>query len=149
MIDGGYWLEPPSPEAELALVACGPVLPEVIEAHDQLSEDLPGTGLLVVTSIDRLHRGWVESRRHTPRSERSHVEQLLGQLPGTAGLVSVLDAHPSSLSWLGSVSRHRVLPLGVDQFGQSGDIPDLYRTYQLDSASIVDAAARLCLDANQ
>ena len=149
VIDGGYWLEPPSPEAELALVACGPVLPEVIEAHDQLSEDLPGTGLLVVTSIDRLHRGWVESRRHTPRSERSHVEQLLGQLPGTAGLVSVLDAHPSSLSWLGSVSRHRVLPLGVDQFGQSGDIPDLYRTYQLDSASIVDAAARLCLDANQ
>jgi pyruvate dehydrogenase E1 component len=38
-----------------------------------------------------------------------------------------------------------VVPLGVDHFGQSGDIPDLYRVYGLDAEAIIDAAARACL----
>ena len=43
--------------------------------------------------------------------------------------------------------RHRSSPLGVDRFGQSGDIPDLYRAYGLDADAIVGAAARLCVRA--
>jgi pyruvate dehydrogenase E1 component len=54
----------------------------------------------------------------------------------------VLDGHPLTLSWLGSVRGQRVVPLGIESFGQSGDIPDLYRTYKLDAAAIVDAVAR-------
>jgi pyruvate dehydrogenase E1 component len=49
------------------------------------------------------------------------------------------------LSWLGAVGRNVVVPLGVDQFGQSGDIPDLYRVYGLDRDAIIDAAARAVL----
>ena len=49
-----------------------------------------------------------------------------GCFPSSAGLITVVDAHPATLSWLGAVDRHRVIPLGVDRFGQSGDIPDLY-----------------------
>ncbi len=64
----------------------------------------------------------------------------------SAALVSVIDAHPATLSWLGAVAQHRIYPLGVDRFGQSGDIPDLYRAYGLDSDSILDAAARACLE---
>ena len=60
--------------------------------------------------------------------------------------MTVLDGHPATLSWLGSVARHRVVALGVDRFGQSGDIPDLYREYGLDVQAIVDAAARTRLD---
>jgi hypothetical protein len=37
--------------------------------------------------------------------------------------------------------------LGVDRFGQSGDIPDLYRAYGIDTDAILDAAARACLTA--
>ena len=37
----------------------------------------------------------------------------------------------------------RVSPLGVDRFGQTGDLPDLYRAYRLDADAIVDAAAEL------
>jgi pyruvate dehydrogenase E1 component len=44
------------------------------------------------------------------------------------------------------VARHRVVALGVDRFGQSGDIPDLYHEYGLDSQAIIAAAARACLD---
>ena len=67
---------------------------------------------------------------------------LLAPLSRDARLVTVLDGHPLALSWLGSVRGQRVVPLGIESFGQSGDIPDLYRAYGLDSAAIVDAVAR-------
>src|SRR5262249_11103302 len=51
---GGYWLKEPGPNAEVALVASGAVVSEAVEAHSQIVEDLPGAGLLVVTSADRL-----------------------------------------------------------------------------------------------
>jgi len=141
VLAGGYWLEPPSAAADLAIVACGAVLPEAIEAHRQLSEDLESVGLLVVTSPDRLERDWRAAL--TSSAGDSHAERLLDRLPRTAGIVSVLDGHPATLSWLGAVKQHRVLPLGVDRFGQSGDIPDLYRVHGLDADAILGAAAKL------
>ena len=74
--------------------------------------------------------------------EPSPVERLLAPLSRDARLVTVLDGHPLALSWLGSVRGQRVVPLGIESFGQSGDIPDLYRTYRLDTAAIIDAVAR-------
>ncbi|MCR6678902.1 hypothetical protein NVV43_25710, partial [Escherichia marmotae] len=55
---GGYWLREPADGAEAAIVAMGAVLPEALAAWDELSADLPGLGLLAVTSPDLLHRGW-------------------------------------------------------------------------------------------
>jgi pyruvate dehydrogenase E1 component len=113
-----------------------------MEAHRHIAEDVAGAGLLVVTSPDLLHRGWRAAQKaQTPGA--SHVERLLAPLAGGAGLVTVLDGHPATLSWLGAVRRHRVLALGVDRFGQSGDIVDLYRAYGIDADAIVEAAARL------
>ena len=143
IIEGGYWLAPPADGAELAVVASGAVLPEAIEAHRQIAEDIPGAGLLVVTSAARLHQAWMRSERSGAHDGRPHAARLLRPLSPDAGLVTVLDGHPATLSWLGSVGRQRVLPLGVDRFGQSGDIPDLYRAYGLDVDAILDAAARL------
>ena len=148
IVEGGYWLVPPAAGAELAIVVTGPVVAEAVEAHRQILEDIPGAGLLVVTSAERLHRGWMRSTR-TGDTEESHLRQLLRPLAPAAGLVTVLDGHPATLSWLGSVGRHRVVPLGVTRFGQSGDIPDLYRAYGLDVDAILDAAARLCLTSEQ
>ena len=99
---------------------CGAIVPEAIEAHRQIAEDIPGAGLLVVTSPDRLHRGWVGSQGHAPRVA-SHVPHraLLGQLDAGAGLVTVLDGHPATLSWwalsrpCGDAARRRgVRPVG-------------------------------------
>ena len=81
----------------------------------------------------------------TGDAARAHVRRLLQPLAPHAGLVTVLDGHPATLSWLGSVGRHRVLPLGVTRFGQSGDVQDLYHAYELDADAIVNAAARLCV----
>jgi pyruvate dehydrogenase E1 component len=61
------------------------------------------------------------------------------------GLRAFLDGSPSALSWLGSVRGQRVRALGVERFGQAGDLVDLYRTYRLDLDAILDAAADLAL----
>jgi pyruvate dehydrogenase E1 component len=70
---------------------------------------------------------------------------VLAELDPGAGLVTVLDGHPATLSWLGAVRGHAVIPLGVESFGQSGDINDLYRIYGLDADAILGAVARLLL----
>ncbi|HWK43764.1 MAG TPA: 1-deoxy-D-xylulose-5-phosphate synthase N-terminal domain-containing protein [Stellaceae bacterium] len=141
VIGGAYWLRPPAPGAELAIAFMGAVAEEAIAAHAAVLEDIPGAGLLAITSADRLHADWLAARgrgQGTP----SRIERLLAPLAPRAALVTVLDGHPATLSWLGSVAGHRIQPLGVDHFGQSGDIPDLYRTYGLDADAILDAAAR-------
>ncbi|MBM3585090.1 MAG: transketolase [Alphaproteobacteria bacterium] len=140
--DGGLWLVPPATGAELAIVAMGAVTPEAIAAHRLLIEDVPGAGLLSVTSADRLYAGW---RRSMSERTDSHVARLLAPLAPDAALVTVHDGHPATLSWLAAVGRHAVHPLGVDHFGQSGDIEDLYAAYGLGVNAIVDAAAAALL----
>ncbi len=38
-----------------------------------------------------------------------------------------------------------MMALGPDHFGQSGDITDLYREYEVDAAAIIDACAEAIL----
>lgn len=147
-LKGGYWLRPPGPDAEAAIVYTGVVAPEALAAWEQLVPDIPGLGLLAVTSPDLLHRGW--SARHAASwnggiDAACHAETLLSALRPDAGLITVLDGAPAALSWLGGVKGMRVSPLGTDRFGQTGDLPDLYRTYRLDADAIVEAAAELFL----
>jgi pyruvate dehydrogenase E1 component len=142
IIGGGYWLREPGPDCELTIAYCGAVAPEALAAWEALREDLPQVGLLAVTSPDRLHRQW---RAAAADGKPGMAGRLLDRLRPDAAIVTVSDSHPATLSWLGSVGRHAVVPLGVDRFGQSGDIPDLYRYYGIDQEAIIDAAARACL----
>ena len=116
ILEGGYWLIEPGPGTDLAIVACGPVVAEAIEAHGQLAEDFPDAGLLVVTSPDLLQRGWRRSMQ--AGAPAAHIDRLLSALPERAGLVTVIDGHPATLAWLAAVRRHRIVPLGVERFGQ-------------------------------
>ncbi len=112
------------------------------------SEEETGAGLLAITSPDRLHAGWLaalRARRAGDRTASSHVERILAPLARDAALVTVLDGHPAAHAWLGAVRGQRVVPLGADHFGQSGDIPDLYREYGLDADAILDACAQALL----
>lgn len=148
VIAGGYWMVPPAEGARIAIAFQGPVAPEAMAAFETLRAEEPGAGLLAVTSPDRLHQGWLESRRAArrgPGAAPSHVERLLAPLAPGAGLVTVLDGHPAALDWLGAVRGMRVAALGVDRFGQAGDIPALYAEYGLDEAAILDACAELLL----
>jgi pyruvate dehydrogenase E1 component len=148
VIAGAHWVRPPAPGARIAIGYQGPVAPEAEAAFAELAAEEPGAGLLAITSPDRLHAGWLDalrSRRAGQRDALSHVEKILAPLAPGAALVTVLDGHPAAHSWLGAVRGQRVFPLGPDHFGQSGDIPDLYREYGLDTDAILDACAQALL----
>ncbi|MBR0682806.1 transketolase [Roseomonas eburnea] len=143
IVAGGYWLRPPGPNCEVAIAYAGAVAPEAIAAAGLLGEHRRDVGVLAVTSPDRLFAGWraaEAARMAGDATAPSHVERLLRPLPRHCCLVTVTDAHPAGLGWLGSVEGHRVKALGVDAFGQSGSIAELYDTYGLDTAAILRAA---------
>ena len=143
VIAGGYWLRRPHAATRVAIAYCGAIAPEAMLAVRHLGEASPNVALLAVTSPDRLHAGWTaasRARREGRPAEPSHAETLLAQLPVGATLVTVIDGHPLTLSWLGSVRRHRTAALGVEHFGQSADLPDLYRLCGIDADAIVAAA---------
>ncbi len=148
IIKGGYWIRKPEPETRIVIVYAGAVAPEALRAHAVVAEDFPDAAVLAVTSADRLYRGWQRLLRgngHAPR-RTSHVQGLLAEVAADARLVTVIDAHPATLSWIGAVCGQRVYPLGVDGFGQSGNLVDLYRHHGIDADAIVAACAAACLE---
>jgi pyruvate dehydrogenase E1 component len=143
IVDGAYWLREPGPNCQVVVAYTGTVAPEAIQAIGLMAEDRRDVGLLAITSADRLNAGWTAACRARERGlvhARSHIERLFAGLPRHCGIVSVLDGHPATLAWLGAVHGHRVRPLGVEHFGQTGSIEDLYRHYGIDAHAIIAAA---------
>jgi pyruvate dehydrogenase E1 component len=146
IVDGAYWQRPPGPNCQVVVAYTGAVVPEAIQAVGLMAEDRRDVGLLAVTSADRLNAGWTAAQRARERGlvhARSHIEKLMADVPSHCGIVTVLDGHPATLAWLGAVRGHRVRALGVEHFGQTGSIPELYRHYGIDANAIVAAAAAL------
>jgi pyruvate dehydrogenase E1 component len=146
IVDGAYWLRKPGPNAQVVVAYMGAIAPEAIQAVGLMAEDRRDVGLLAVTSADRLNAGWTAAQRARERGlvhARAHIERLLDEVPADCGLVTVLDGHPATLSWLGAVHGHRVRGLGVEHFGQTGSLPDLYRHYGIDANAIIAAAQAL------
>ncbi|MFY9696440.1 MAG: transketolase [Xanthobacteraceae bacterium] len=143
IVDGAYWLREPGPNCQVVVAFSGAVAPEAISAVGLMAEDRRDVGLLAVTSADRLNAGWTAACRARERGlvhARAHIERLFANLPRHCGIVSVLDGHPATLGWLGAVAGHRVRPLGVEHFGQTGSIAELYRAYGIDANAIIAAA---------
>ena len=149
-IDGGYWLRKPGPNCSVVIAYQGAVADEAIAAAGMIGEHRRDVGVLSVTSADRLNAGWTAAQRDRARGNaqaRSHVESLLGELPPHCTLVTAIDGHPATLSWLGAVAGHRVIPHGVEHFGQTGTIGDLYRHFGLDRESLAQAVTHLTVGA--
>ncbi len=150
VVAGAHWISPPAPGAGLAIAYQGAVAAEAEQAFAQLLDEVPGAGLLAITSPDRLYAGWRSAQRERRRGEAaiSHIEKILSPLAPAAAIVTVLDGHPAAHSWLGAVRGQRVMALGPDHFGQSGDVSDLYHVYEVDAAAILDACAEALLGKN-
>ena len=143
VIDGAYWMRPPGPNCALVIAYQGAVAQEAIEAAGKLAGHHRDVAVLAVTSADRLNAGWTAAQRDRARGNRAaicHVERLFADLPAHAAILTVIDGHPATLSWLGAVAGHRTIPLGVEHFGQTGTIADLYRHFGIDAASIAKSA---------
>jgi len=151
VLAGAYRLVPapaPDPGGQPAplvrLVASGAVLPEVVAAAAELAGEGVRAEVLEVTSLSRLYRGWRGALRAGVRSARepgaAHIDRLLGSEQPDAPLVTVHDAASHAMAWLGSVTGAPVVPLGVDAFGESGRIPELYDAFELSTGHVVTAA---------
>ncbi|MGI8794102.1 MAG: transketolase-like TK C-terminal-containing protein, partial [Acidimicrobiales bacterium] len=145
VLAGGYELSPAPVGTGPAMRLCGSgaVIPEVLAAAEMLAEEGIQAQVIDITSLDRLYREWQRSLRSQVRGSaaaQSHVATLLGGEHARAPIVTVHDAASHSMAWLGSVWGSVVVPLGVDEFGQSGTVQDLYRVNDIDADSIVNAA---------
>jgi pyruvate dehydrogenase E1 component len=145
VLAGAYVLRPPAREGfALTMLASGPVMPEVLAAADEMEEEGLAVTVIDVTSLDRLYREWREGLAEASRSARSsvpsgHLERLLRAAGSGAPVVTVHDAATHSMAWVGSVLGQVIVPVGVDSFGESGTIEEVYRLFGLDNAGIVNA----------
>ena len=141
VLEGGYWMIPPSNDATHVLVAMGVVVPEAIAAQQELARSGPAPGLLVVTSPDQLFRQWCGRTGTKNRTTRAQTVRphLLDCLAPDTTLLTVLDGHPLTLAWLGGADGFRIRPLGVSKFGMSGYLSEIYREQGIDAAAIVEA----------
>ncbi len=136
IVAGGYWLVPPRADTRIAIVYAGAVAPEAMAAQRRLDADGHAAAVLAVTSIGRLYADWQEN------GTRSRITRLLADLAPGARIVTVLDGHPAALTWLAAARGNPLRSLGVSSFGQSADVPDLYRRHGIDADAIVAAATQ-------
>lgn len=124
------------------LASTGAVMPEVLEASAELAEEGIAAHVIDITSADRWYRAWQRTLRQGVRTATtpSVPGALRGAFPDRAPIVTIHDGASHSLAWLGSVMGVCAVSLGVDSFGQSGTVPDLYQLFDLTPGSIVNAA---------
>ncbi|MEV4494241.1 pyruvate dehydrogenase [Micromonospora arborensis] len=124
------------------LAASGAVLPEVLTAAAELAEEGIAAHVVDVTSLDRLYRAWQRTLRQGVRT--ATVPSVPGALRSAFAdrvpVVTVHDAASHAMAWLGSAVGAPAVPLGVDEFGQSGSVTELYELHDLLPGSIVNAA---------
>lgn len=148
VLAGGYRLvdasayDLPAGSPTVHLVGSGAVLPEVLAAAAELAEEGIVAHVVDVTSLDRLYKAWQRTLRQGVRT--ATAPSIPGALrtcfPDRAPLVTVHDAASHAMAWLGSALGVPAVSLGVDAFGQSGTVHDLYAAHDLDPGSIVNAA---------
>ncbi|HEY0701017.1 MAG TPA: transketolase C-terminal domain-containing protein [Micromonospora sp.] len=134
--------DPDVPVPTVHLVSSGATLPEVLAAAEELAGEGIAANVVDVTSLDRLYTAWRDSLRHSVRT--ATVPAAPGVLRTVfrepAPVVTVHDAASHAMAWLGSALGVPCVPLGVDQFGQSGSVRELYELHDLLPGSIVNAA---------
>ena len=147
VVAGGFRLREPAQSVEdrVILAGCGAIMPELLRAADQLSEeeDVEAT-VLCLSSPDLLYRGWRAAsirplRSGEPRGS-SHLESLVTPEERGLPVVTVIDGASHALAWLGSALGTRCVPLGVDEFGQTGSQRELYAEYGIDAEAVTTAA---------
>ena len=151
VLAGGYRLVEPDPSLpadapRVLLASCGAVLPEAVHAARLLAEEGIAATVVDLTSPDRLYRNWRGELQTAARAARPAdldslaIAALIRPDERRTPIVTVHDAASHSLAWLGSVFGQRTTPVGVDAFGQSGAIVELYEVFDLLPEQIANAA---------
>ena len=143
IVNGGYWLRNSGEQLDFVIICTGVIVGEVMNCLNILKEENLNIGVFVATSPDQLFRDWMKSSKSS--NYRSHLEKKLTNINVKTPIITLIDGHPSTLSWVGSVKGQKVIPLGVNYFGQSGELNEVYSFNEIDLNSIVDRIARIIL----
>jgi pyruvate dehydrogenase E1 component len=138
---GGYLLRPAGSPPRLTLVGVGAVMPEVIGAAEDLARAGLGCDVVCLTSPDLVFRA-LQARQGMLAGDHTILDQVF-PVDRVAPIVAVLDGHPHTLSFLSAIRGAPIACLGVSDFGQSGDVQDLYRHFGIDKDTIAGAAIDL------
>jgi pyruvate dehydrogenase E1 component len=141
VLAGGYRLRTASRPPAVALVVVGALVPEAIAAGDELQSAGIPCDVVCLTSPDLIFRA-LQARQGLGDGDDAILEELF-PADRVAPIVSVLDGHPHTLSFLSAIRCTGIACLGVSSFGQSGDVEDLYRHFGIDADTIVGAAVDL------
>jgi pyruvate dehydrogenase E1 component len=138
---GGYLLRTCKGRPSVTIVGVGAVMVEALAAADELLAGGVGADVVCLTSPDLVFRA-LRTRDGLCRGESGVLDHIFPP-QRAAPLVTVLDGHPHTLAFLAAVRNQPITTLGVDGFGQSGEIEDLYRLFRIDTDTIVGAAIDL------
>ena len=139
IIKGCYWLYKPKTSQPIILICTGVMIGEVEKFKEEITEEEIDIGILIATSPDKLYSDWINSKNN---NTSSHIEKILELYTKNTALITIIDAHSSSLAWIGSVLGHRVYPMGLSKFGQSGELDEIYENTNIDFKSIIDRIAK-------
>jgi pyruvate dehydrogenase E1 component len=120
----------------------GAVMVEAAAAASELEEAGIGCDLVCLTSPDLVFRAFQARNGLGSAPDPWILDQLL-PADRVSPIVSVLDGHPHTLSFLAAIRPAPIACLGVSDFGQSGDVDDLYGYFGIDADTIVGAAVDL------
>ncbi len=125
------------------IVAAGTMIPEAVEAAARLADEEIAANVINITSPSEIYRLFRERRRYgvdvaSPNSNESFDWLILPE-ERRAPIITVQDAASHALSFLGGIFGVPVISLGVDEFGQSGRLGDLYHATGIDVEAIVGA----------
>jgi pyruvate dehydrogenase E1 component len=141
VLAGGYRLREAGAAPEVTLVGMGAIMPELLAAADELAAGGIAVDAVCLTSPDLIFRA-LQTRQGLYDGDERIIE-LLFPPARTSPMVTVLDGHPHTLAFLAAVAGAPLACLGVQDFGQSGDVQDLYRHFGIDADTIAGAALDL------
>ena len=141
VLEGGYRLLEAPGRPAVTIAALGVVVPEALAAAGELAAAGIPADVVCLTSPDLLFRA-VQARAGLYEGEETILDELFGA-ERSSPIVSVLDGHPHTLAFLGTAAGVPQSCLGVQDFGQSGDVQDLYRHFGIDTETILGAALDL------
>ena len=123
------------------IMTCGAMIPEAVAASEELLREGVYANIINITGLGPLYRTYQDGVRSAVGGNATEpfMSDVIPPKERTAPIVTVADAHPHSLAWLGGALGTKTIPLGVTEFGQSGDRSELYREYGIDVDSIIAA----------
>ena len=124
------------------IMTCGAMIPEAVQAGEKLLREGVFANIINITGPGPLYRHYQDKIHSAVAGSPSEpfMADILADTERAAPLITVVDAHPHSLAWLGGALGSKIVPLGVTEFGQSGNRAELYREYGIDADSIVAAS---------